>query len=200
MPGVDDRRISVSGAGLIERARQGLAVYEARSLEDKGMAAAAVLILLYERDGEPHVLFTRRTEDVEHHKGEVSFPGGASENEDPDLMTTALRETFEEVGVRPEEVEVIGQLDELITISNFKVTPYVGVLAVGRPYRFVPHEREVAEVVEVPLRHLLDDRHVEMEFRQWQGRPVRLPAYIYDGHRIWGATAKMLQHLLSILS
>lgn len=192
--------MGVSGDGLIERARRGLLTYEARRIDDQGAAAAAVLILLYERDGEPHVLFTRRTESVEHHKGEVSFPGGASENEDPDLMATALRETFEEVGVRPEDVEIIGQLDELITISNFKVRPYVGVLTVGRPYRFVPQEREVAAVVEVPLRHLLDARHMEMELRQWQGRPVLLPAYIYDRHRIWGATAKMLQQLLSILS
>ncbi|MFQ5880201.1 MAG: NUDIX hydrolase [Dehalococcoidia bacterium] len=185
---------------LIQRCRRVLAAYKPRRIQDERMAPAAVLILLYEKEGEPYVLLTERTQEVEHHKGETSFPGGASDSDDPDLMTTALREIFEEIGVRPEDVEVIGQLDDLITISNFNVTPYVGVLTAQSPYPFVVHEREVAAVVEVPLRHLLDDRSMELELRQWRGQPVLVPAYTYDRHRIWGATARILQQLLGLLS
>lgn len=185
---------------LIGQARHNLGTYVAQPIHSQRIATAAVLILLYEKDGKAHVLFTKRTDKVERHKGEMSFPGGVSESKDRDLIATALRETFEEVGVQPEDVEIIGQLDEIITISDFKVTPYVGVLTMGEGYRFIPHEQEVAAIVEVPLRHLLDDRYKEMELRQWQGKATLLPAYTYDEYRIWGATGKMLQQFLSILS
>ena len=199
---------------IIERARRVLAAYRPQPLEDAEAAPAAVLILIYDRDGEPRILFTQRTQEVEHHKGQISFPGGACDEEDADLLTTALRETFEEIGVRPQDVEVLGQLDDLITSSGFRVTPYVGVLCPGGqtarmgrpsgrtqwPYPFAPHPREVAELIEVPLGHLLDDGNMEMELRQWKGEAVLVPAYVYGRHRIWGATARILKQLLGLLS
>lgn len=185
---------------LIQRAREALSEHIPRRIDDPTAEPAAVLILLYRRDGEPHVLFTERTHQVEHHKGQISFPGGAADDDDDSLETTALRETYEEVGVRPEDVEIIGQLDDMITISNFRVTPYVGILKTNSEYPFVLNEREVAEVVQVPLSHLLDERNMELEVRQHQGREVLVPAYTYDGHRIWGATARMLRQFLELLS
>ena len=108
---------------VLEQVRQALAEYAPRHIDDDATIPAAVLILVYDRDGEAHVLFTERTDQVEHHKGQVSFPGGAFDDDDGDLEQTALRETYEEIGVRPEEVEIIGPLDDIVTASNFRVTP-----------------------------------------------------------------------------
>jgi 8-oxo-dGTP pyrophosphatase MutT (NUDIX family) len=192
---------------LIQRARRALAGHRPQRLEATG-APAAVLLLVCERDGEPHLLFTERTHEVEHHKGEISFPGGACDDADADLRATALRETFEEIGVRPEDVEVIGSLDDFLTITDFRVTPSVGILRPGgrpsgrtpTPYLFQVHPGEVASIIEVPLRHLLDHRNMELELRQWKGKAVLVPAYTYGRHRIWGATARILQQLLDLLS
>src|SRR2546425_13341591 len=116
-------------AEIIERIPQLFAEYNPRHLDHPEAAPAAVLILVQDKDGEPHVLFTERTHQVEHHKGQICFPGGACDETDDSLEATALRETFEEIGVRPEHVRIIGQLDDMVTISNFRVTPYVGLLS-----------------------------------------------------------------------
>lgn len=192
----------------LERIRQALAEYIPHRLECGNATPAAILILVYDRDGEAHILFTERTHQVEHHKGQISFPGGARAESDDCVETTALRETAEEIGVQPEDVEIIGQLDDMLTISNFLVTPYVGILKTNSAYPFVINHaeypfvinhHEVVEVVQVPLPHLLDDRNLELEVRQYKGKQVLTPAYTYDGHRIWGATARMLRQLLELL-
>jgi 8-oxo-dGTP pyrophosphatase MutT (NUDIX family) len=183
----------------IGRARRVLATYQPRGVHAPETRDAAVLVLLYHNAGREHVLLTVRTDTVEHHKGQISFPGGARHGADEDMATTALRETWEEVGVRPEHVEIIGRLDELVTISNFRVTPFVGVLS-HAPYEFVPQVDEVALVLEVPVRHLLDPANQVRESRALpDGRVVALPAYVYEGHRIWGATARMLEGFLTLL-
>ncbi len=184
---------------LSDRIQQALAEYTPRHIEDPAASPAAVLLLVHEKDGEAHVLFTERTNQVEHHKGQISFPGGACDDSDGSLETTALRETFEEIGVRPEDVSIVGQLDEMITISNFRVTPYVGTLSTGQDYPFVLNDHEVAQVVQVPLNFLLDERNMELEVRQHQGREVLVPAFSYNGHRIWGATARMLHQFVELL-
>ncbi len=183
-----------------ERTRQALADYIPRRLDDSHATPAAILILVHDRDGEAEVLFTERTHQVEHHKGQISFPGGACDDGDDCLETTALRETEEEIGVRQEDVEIVGQLDEMITISNFRVTPYVGVLRSDVEYELVVNSHEVAEVVRVPLSHLLDERNMELEVRQFKGKQVLVPAYTFEGHRIWGATARMLRQFLELLT
>ena len=186
-------------ADYIARARRLLAPYEPRLLDLPAARDAAVLILLYHDAGAERVLLTRRTDTVEHHKGQISFPGGGRHGADEDLATTALRETWEEVGVHPDDVELVGRLDEALTTSNFRVAPYVGVLR-RTPYEFVPNPIEVAEVLEVPLRHLLDPAHTEYEHRTLRdGRTLVSPAYWYDGRRIWGATARMLEMFLDLL-
>ena len=161
---------------------------------------AAVLIPLYEREGQYHVLFTLRTEHVEHHKGQISFPGGAADPEDPDLEFTALRETFEEIGVRPDDVEVLGRLDDIVTITNFLVTPYVGVLRGPVPYPFRHNEHEVAELLEVPLSHLMEEANVVQETREIGGRPTPTYSYRFGEHVIWGATARILRGFLDLLA
>jgi 8-oxo-dGTP pyrophosphatase MutT (NUDIX family) len=183
-----------------ERIRQALAEYIPHRLDCADATPAAILILVYDWDGEAHILFTERTHQVEHHKGQISFPGGACDESDDCVETTALRETAEEIGVQPEDVEIVGQLDDMMTISNFLVTPYVGILKMNSECPFVINHHEVVEVVQVPLSHLLDDRNMELEVREFKGKQVLVPAYTYEGHRIWGATARMLHQLLELLA
>jgi 8-oxo-dGTP pyrophosphatase MutT (NUDIX family) len=180
------------GDSLLQRMRNFLSGYWPRRLSANEATPAAVLLLLYEMADEPYIVLTRRTEDVEHHKGETSFPGGAFERQDGDLLTTALRETEEEIGVRPEDVEVIGRLDDTMTITGFMVSPFVGVLRTPS-YAFVADTMEVAELVEVPLRHLMDERNLERGVRELAGRRVSILSYNYGDHRIWGATARILK-------
>ena len=184
---------------VLDRVQQALSDYTPRHLDHPDAAPAAVLLLITDKDGEPHVVFTERTVHVEHHKGQMSFPGGASDDCDDSLVSTALRETHEEIGVLPDHIKVIGQLDEMITISNFRVTPFVGVLAGQQDYQFAPNDHEVANVVQVPLSFLMEEQNMELEVRQHQGREVLVPAFSYNGHRIWGATARMLHQFIELL-
>lgn len=184
---------------LIDRAREILAGYEPRAAGGEAAWDAAVLVLLYHHAGREHVLLTERTHTVEHHKGQVSFPGGGRHGADEDLQTTALRETWEEVGIHPDHIEVIGRLDEMITISNFRVRPFVGVLH-KTPYEYLLQPEEVARVLEVPLAHLLDPANRLEEPRGLpDGGLVVSPYWEWDGARIWGATARMLDGFLTLL-
>lgn len=184
---------------LVERVEQALADYTPRKIDMPTASAAAVLVLIHPRSGEPNVIFTERTNHVEHHKGQMSFPGGACDDVDDCCEETALRETQEEIGVEREHVRLIGCLDDMVTISNFRVTPCVGVLEFEGVYPYKINDHEVARVVEVPLSFLLEEGNMELEVRQHQGREVLVPAFSYDGHRIWGATARMLHQLIELL-
>ena len=170
-----------------ERLRERLMLRAKARIESDGLTPAAVLLLVFERDGRPYVVVTKRTDEVEHHKGQISFPGGARQPEDATLVATALRETSEEIGVREWDVEIVGELDDFATISQFLVSPFVGVIP--HPYRFRPQETEVAEVIEVPLDGLSEDGEEDGE------KPP--PIYRYGGHVIWGATARILQQFLA---
>ncbi|HEY7296002.1 MAG TPA: CoA pyrophosphatase [Dehalococcoidia bacterium] len=190
MPGESD--------GYIARSRERLSGYAPRRIERPTAMPAAVLLPLIHHGGADRVILTVRSYDVEHHKGQISFPGGAVHAADADLATTALRETWEEIGVSPDDVEIIGQLDDIVTISNFVVAPFVGVIRNG-PYEFVPSPVEVAEVIEPPVAHLLDAANMVWEERTGVDTVVRSPAYWFGGHRIWGATARMLYGFLQLL-
>jgi len=190
--------MTVDGQSYIDRGRRRLAAYQPRSLDAPRSVPAAVLLLLLHDQGTDRVLLTVRSHTVEHHKSEISFPGGAEHASDADLAVTALRETWEEVGVEPEHVELIGRLDDMITVSNFVVRPFVGVLK--RSTRdYLPNPVEVAEILEVPVAHLLDAANLTWEDRQVGDRWLRSPAYHYEGYRIWGATARMLHQFLMLL-
>lgn len=160
--------------------------------------AAGVLLLLHQRPAGPHIIFQKRTETVRDHKGQISFPGGAMDPGDPHVLHTALRETHEEIGVVPVHIEVLGQLDDMVTVSNFLVTPYVGWLD-RYPYEWRFSSQEVAYLLEVPLEHLLDPRHLIPDRRVINGRDYTFQSYQFGDDLIWGATARMLANFLDIL-
>jgi 8-oxo-dGTP pyrophosphatase MutT (NUDIX family) len=184
---------------MLDAIRRALAAYEPSYIDEPSLPRAAVLLPLYDSEGEPHVLFTVRSELVEHHKGQISFPGGAHDPEDTDLAHTAARETFEEIGVATDHVEIMGQLDEMITVSNFLVRPFVGRITEPGPYPFAHSEIEVAEVLEVPLSHLRDEANVLVAPRMYQGREIMAYSYRFRDHLIWGATARILKQFLDLV-
>ena len=157
---------------------------------------AAVLILVYPRDGRPHVVFTKRTESVAAHRGQISLPGGAHEATDADLEATALRETYEELGVPAADVRVLGRLDDVyVVVSNFLIAPYVGVL--DYLPRFEADPREVATVIEVPLTRLRDPEIFREEDWSHRGMPRLVQFYRHEEHEIWGATGRVIQLFLA---
>jgi len=169
---------------------------EAENPESKEPKCAAVLIPLARFDNEWHLLYTRRTDKVETHKGQVSFPGGACDPGENTPEQTALREADEEVGIRPQDVRILGRLAPMITITSFRVTPVVGV--VRWPYAFRVESAEVARVFTTPLAWLVD-RSNRWEFKM-PGRKYGLIVYHpYDGELLWGATAIMTDNFMKAL-
>ncbi len=159
---------------------------------------AGVLVLLYLLNNRWCVLLTQRTQRVLHHRSQISFPGG---QQDPgeDLRHTALRETFEEVGVPPQSLNILGELTPLfIPPSNFCIYPFVAS-APKRP-DFRPCAQEVAQVLEIPLGHLTDSRNLRQEKWELRGKEILVPFYGYQEHKIWGATAMVLSELLDIVT
>jgi len=155
---------------------------------------AAVLIPVYVREKALWTLFTKRTEMVEHHKGQISFPGGGQHTEDANLWVTAIRETEEEIGIPREGIRLLGALPKMLTVTDFEVWPFVG--AIPYPIEFRPHAREVEEIIEIPIAYLLDPMVVEERLLKWKGRDVKTLVYHYRGHAIWGATARILADFL----
>jgi 8-oxo-dGTP pyrophosphatase MutT (NUDIX family) len=164
--------------------------------EETRLKCAAVLVPLVWYDEEWHLLFTRRTDTVESHKGQVSFPGGGCEEDETTPEQTALREAEEEIGVLPSEVRVLGRLSNLITITYFRVTPVVGVVRWPAVFRVGAHE--VARVFTMPLDWLANSTN-RWEF-EIPGTNRSLIAYHpYDGELLWGATARMTVDFLNVL-
>ncbi|MCX6059540.1 MAG: CoA pyrophosphatase [Chloroflexi bacterium] len=162
---------------------------------DTRLKNAAVLVPLTYVMDEWHLLFTRRTERVESHKGQVSFPGGASEGgETPEQ--TALREAEEEIGMKPADVQILGTLTKLITISSFRVSPIVGVIPY--PYAFKVEGFEVERVFTIPLLWLANKNNY-WEFSMHESERSLIAYHPYDGELLWGATARMTVNFLNIL-
>ncbi|MGE5278885.1 MAG: NUDIX hydrolase [Acidobacteriota bacterium] len=183
-------------AGWMEELRSRLARRERAVVKPSdGMRRAAVLAPLFVRDAGLWIVFTRRTESVEHHRGQISFPGGGEEPGDETLWHTALRESDEELGIRPSDALALGRLSPLTTVTNFYVEPFVA--AIPHPYVFRPAEAEIAEVLEVPVSALLDPGALEK--RTLPGREGPVLFYHYGERVIWGATAQILAELLESL-
>lgn len=158
---------------------------------------AAVLILLYPRRRTLHLVLTRRTAKVDHHRDQISLPGG-EKDEDETIVEAALREAEEELGVRTEDVRVLGDLTPLyIPASNYCIYPVVAAASNRPVFRRAP--AEVAEVIELPLADLLDPGTVRREIWPLHGRETVVPFYYFRGHKIWGATAMVLAELAEIL-
>ena len=163
-------------------------------IDSTRLTAAAVLVPLVDRADEVRVMFTRRTDDLSQHAGQVSFPGGRTEPDDADAIAAALRETFEETGIEGAQIHPIGFLDSYETISGFCITPVVAWLDVD--YEPKPDPREVAEIFEVPLEFLLDARNLRRVRYEFRGRPRDVYEFNHGEQRIWGATAAMLTNLI----
>jgi len=162
------------------------------------LTPAAVLLALYPSGGDFHVVMQKRSERVEHHKGEISFPGGTVDPEDESLLATALREASEEMGIAPEDVRPLGRLDDTPTTTGFMISTFVGALP--HPYEFTPSDAEVAEALFVPLSRLRDPASRRVETRLENGAARSLPVYVYDGSVIFGATARILEQFLASVS
>ena len=167
-------------------------------ITDSDLMPAAVLIVLYAKSGSYHVLLNKRSELVEYHKGEISFPGGARDPEDQDFVDTALRETEEEMGVSRGDITILGQLDDIITRTNFGVRVYVGTIPY--PYPFKPSADEIAEVLEIPISVLQDSTNLLQDARLVDGELSITISYACDGHVVFGATATILEQFLDIYS
>jgi 8-oxo-dGTP pyrophosphatase MutT (NUDIX family) len=160
---------------------------------------SAVLIPLFERDGEWHVVLTQRTNTVSSHKGQVAFPGGRVDPEDRDAIDTALREAEEEIGLRRADVRVLGVLDDLLTVSQWRITPVVGQIPAG--YAFVPSTNELSNIFDVPLAFFADPANLRIEQRTdaLQGPPIEVYHFDYGAYDIWGATARILRNLMRVI-
>ena len=185
-------------AALRERLKRTPAAFSVYGDDDTerqsaAVTAAAVLVPIVEHPSGLTVIFTQRTSQLKAHSGQVSFPGGRAEPEDPTPEFTALREAQEEIGLAMERVEVLARLPEYHTRTGFRVTPVVGLLT--PPVALAPDPREVEEVFEVPLAYLLDPANHRRETRELQGRTVGYYVMRYGNRRIWGATAGMVVNL-----
>ena len=185
-------------AGLKERLKgtpPAFSVYgdDGAGRADVAHTAASVLVPIVDRASGLSVIFTKRTTHLKAHSGQVSFPGGRAEPEDPTPEFTALREAQEEIGLAMESVEVLARLPDYLTRTGFRVTPVVGLLT--PPLALVPDPREVEEVFEVPLEVLLDPKNHKLESREIQGRMVGYYVIRHGDRAIWGATAGMVVNL-----
>lgn len=142
-------------------------------------------------------MLNKRSQQVEHHKGEISFPGGMKDPGDATLLDTALREAFEEMGILPSDVEILGEVDDVPTNSRFLIRPFIGTIPY--PYDFKPSSAEVAAVLEVPLFALMNRANRRDEIRIKNGKLVNAPTFAYEGNLIYGATARVLDNFLSLI-
>jgi 8-oxo-dGTP pyrophosphatase MutT (NUDIX family) len=166
---------------------------DAAALDAPGTKDAAVLVPLYLDSGALHAVFTKRRDDLKRHAGEISFPGGRQDFPDEDLRTTALRETEEEIGLPAGEVELVGALEPVGTfVTNYKIHPFVGVIRAG--HAWTPQPTEVEEVLELSLPDLVAGFEAKRLLKK--GVPIKTPTYTVGRHFVWGATARIVEHLL----
>ncbi len=157
---------------------------------------AAVLVPVMMVSGEPHLLFTKRADDLGDHPGQMSFPGGGRESADSSLWETATREANEEIGLQPAEADRKGQLDDIRTVSRYSVTPFVSCIP---PREYEPNDREVAEITRLAIDDLTDTDNYENEHRDHPHYGDIVIHYFHvDGYTVWGATARILVQFLEL--
>lgn len=161
--------------------------------EGRKLRPAGVLIPIQVIDGAANVILTKRSSHLKHHPGQIAFPGGKQDEGDADVVAAALREADEEIGLRPDNVRVLGTLPAHETVTSFTVTPVVG--EVVEPFEFKPEPGEVDEVFRVPLSHVSEPRNFLIEGRRWRGQRRQYYTVPYGPYYIWGATARMLRGL-----
>jgi 8-oxo-dGTP pyrophosphatase MutT (NUDIX family) len=182
-----------------DRLKQSLSQRQKKRHIDGSRVRAAVMVPIYCKQGQLHILLIKRTETVRVHKGEISFPGGTYEYEDETLVNTALRESAEEIGLRPGDVEILGELDDEPSIAtNYNISPFVGFIP--WPYKFRLSPEETEEIINVPVQSLLDKTSRRKGTRTVDGKTIITYDYHYQERVIWGATARILNRFLSILA
>ncbi|MBN2402253.1 MAG: CoA pyrophosphatase [Spirochaetes bacterium] len=170
---------------------------EKLQVEKSGSVSAAVLMLLLNKNNEAHVFLTKRTQSVSNHKGQISFPGGAVEKIDRSFLDTALRETYEETGIKPGDIEIIGEFDEIISISDFHVHTFIG--SIKYPYDYIINADEIEECFEAPLSIFYNKEYYKVEDYFFDGEHRKVYYYSYNGFEIWGMTASILTRFSSII-
>jgi len=160
--------------------------------EDQPITEAAVLVPIVDRP-DPTVILTLRPDTLRQHAGQIAFPGGRMDPDDPGPVAAALREAEEEIGLPPHEVEIVGTAEQYRTVTGYEVTPVLGVIPPDLP--LTPQPGEVAAIFEVPLDYLLRPEHHKVRGLEWQGRERRYYEIIWKDRRIWGATAAMIVNL-----
>ena len=180
-----------------QRLRQALSQRQKQYIINANLVRAAVLLPIYYKQGQYYLLFTKRTQEVKNHKNQISFPGGAYQEEDGTLVNTALRECAEEIGLMAGDVEVLGELDDFVTqVSSYIISPFVAIIP--WPYKFKVNRKEIEEIIEVPISALLDMGRLRLETRIIDDEEVTSFFYPYQGRVIWGATARILNQFLDI--
>jgi 8-oxo-dGTP pyrophosphatase MutT (NUDIX family) len=185
---------------FIEHVRRELHNHQPAHEDSAQAKPAAVLLPLYWDNEEWNLLYTRRTDSLESHKGQVSFPGGAVEEHDENAEHTALREAYEEIGIRHEDVEILGSFDKMLTISHFSVTPFVG--KIPWPYNLKINHAEVATTFGAPLSWLIEPANLTSEERHIPSFGITVPVSFfkpYNNEIIWGATASITLNFLSLI-
>ena len=194
--------LPVSGANIknvIESLRNVMQERQILHIDDSNLKVSAVLVPVFFKTGQYHLLFIQRTERVKYHKGQISFPGGAYEKRDGLIYNTSLREAEEEIGLARKDVQVLGELDDVLTAtSNYIISPFVGLIPY--PYDFIPDKWETEELLEVPIADLLDKNCFSEGITEYNGLEVETYFYQHGGRSIWGATAKILKQFLEIYS
>jgi len=180
-----------------EKLRQALASRQKMRLSGRGLTEAAVLVPIFCKDGEYHILFTRRSEQVPHHKGQISFPGGARSGDDPGLLDTALRESWEEIGLEAKDAEILGELDDTpTTTSSFNISPFVAFIPC--PYEFSLNRYEIDEIFSIPASALLNKANKKEGCYTFGNEVFVDYSYEYEGKVIWGATAQIVHQFLEV--
>lgn len=192
-----NRNFTLEFAETIKTVKSRLKNYQPVRQKIKSAKPAAVMILFLEVQSQPFLLFTRRTNTVEHHKGQISFPGGSMDPGDASLLETALRETTEEIGIPPKQITVLGESDDFLTNTNFLVRPVVGVLQ--PPFNFRINHGEVVEVLKVPLSLFLNESSFEIKKWESNGKEYDVYFYSFGPHTIWGVTGYLINRLVDIV-
>jgi 8-oxo-dGTP pyrophosphatase MutT (NUDIX family) len=189
----------VTTAELVALTRARLAARVRRAVPRGELVQAAVLVPIVDR-GEPYLVFAKRTDRVGHHKGQISFPGGVVDRGDGSFLEAALRECEEEIGLPRRAVAPLGALDDTETVATrFIITPWVGLIT--EPVAWRPDGEEIEQVIEVPWSALTDPRHFRVEMWERDGVTRPVPFYEWQGQTpIWGATARILEHYLTVLA
>ena len=165
-------------------------------VKTENLTEAAVLIPIVERNNGLKIILTKRSNNLKQHPGQVSFPGGKSEKTDKSLVATALRETKEEIGINNKNVEILGQLSKHVTITGFKITPFIGKIRTGFSTKI--QTSEVSEIFEVPLSYLSNPKNFRVESVKWKGKKRFFYSIPYGPYYIWGATARILKNLADL--